>query len=154
MDRETGTASEWRHLRTKADIEALLDELGGFHDSCVHEVHVATGRNVNKSGTVMNLLGRHTIHLLIQSELEPTAVELRFSDVVAFHLAIPGGEGPICGAAMFEHDGLVYWATSEDFRPGSTDHETTWIAGPTVAWREVSDWLGPALRYRSPAAPA
>jgi hypothetical protein len=127
--------------------------MGGFHDSCIHEVHVATGRWVGVWGD-MSLLGTHVIHLLIQSQIGgPDAVELRFDAVSAYSLATLESNDVIFGATMLSHEGMWYWADTDDFRPGFARAGTTWIAAERIAWRDASDWLGREARYL-PAAPA
>jgi hypothetical protein len=147
------THGSWTRLDSQAAADSLLTLTAGFHDSCVHEIHISTGRYVGAFSS-MSLMGNHDIHLLIQTQGEPSALELRFVDVVSFGFARPDSDGVILDASLFLRDGVVYWADQTDFQPGFPRAETTWVAARGAFWREVSSWTGSTLRYRPADAPA
>ena len=71
---------------------------GNFHDSCVREVHVATGHFVEEDLS-MRVDWRTTIHMLIHRQFRnPCAIELRFEEVVGLRM-VPAQ--PDCVAIIF-----------------------------------------------------
>lgn len=145
-------ASEWTAIVSQADIERLLDVFGGFHDACLREVHIWADTYV------MPDLRMHCpgdldtrARILFQRQFrDPSAIELLFEQVVAFHLqpSPPNYDSIIYDAAMLLVDGVYYWAESDDWSPNSQSRDSsTWIAAKTVSWRDASDWMGDELRF-------
>lgn len=141
----------WQSLCTATQIEELMGLFGHFHDACVREIHVVTGHYVDQDLS-MHVDWRTTVHMLIQRQfVEPSAIELRFEEVVGLRVCPPPPDcvSIIFGAAFFLRDGVCYWADSADWTPESTDRgESDWVAARKVYWRDASEWLGPHLRYR------
>ena len=142
-------ARGWQSLATPDQIKALLALFGHFHDACVREIHVATGHYVDQSLT-MTCDWRTTVHILIQRQfVEPSAVELRFEEVVGLRVCppAPNCDSVLFDAALFLRDGIVHWADHAD--PAlSAGHDLTWVSARKAYWRDASEWLGPQLRYR------
>jgi hypothetical protein len=142
----------WQPLTSQADLDRLMNVFGGFHDGCIREAHMWTEHFVD-SGLSMSCTGDldTRVRLLIQRQFKaPSAIELLFENVVTFHLQ-PSPENYdsiILGAAMLCRDGTFYWAEDADWSPESLKRdESTWIAAKKLSWRDVSDWMGPDLRY-------
>jgi hypothetical protein len=115
---QSGLVGEWQALDAQARIDELMGLFGNFHDSCVREIHIATGHCVD-SNLSMHLDWRTSVHLLVQRQYaETSAVELRFEEVVGLHV-------------------------SQSHEPG----DFTWVAARKSSWRDASKWLGPDLRY-------
>ncbi len=156
----------WQALSTPESVEQLLVLVGHFHDSCIREMHVVTGEYV-QADLSMSVDGRTTVHVLIQRQLAgPSAIELRFEEVVGLRVAPPhpGYASILFSAACFLREGVCYWADAGDWTPDHPDAvplasadpslglgQATWIAARKAWWRDASDWLGPALRYRTAA---
>ena len=154
MFRKKRAAPDWVALESVDDVDTLIELMGGFLDSCIHEIHVDTGRHVGLMRG-MSLAPYHVIHVLIQSQLSgPAAIELRFEDVSAYGLSTLDSDGVILGATMLLEDGTFYWADTDGFRPGFARPGTSWIASAKLSWRDASGWLGSELRYLSPSDPA
>jgi len=141
----------WRELNDESGIAALMDTFGNFHDGCIREIHVATSHYVD-SKLWMHVDWPTTVHLLVQRQFhDPSAIELRFEEVVALRLCPPSPdcESIISDAACVWRDGILYWAENSRWTP---DHpgspECTWVAARRAWWRDASGWLGPDLRYR------
>ena len=145
-------ASEWNPIASEADVERLLDVFGAFHDGCLREAHVWTETYV-EDDLRMHFLGDvgTCVRILFQRQFrDPSAIELLFERVVAFHLrpAPPNYDSIIYDAAMSLVDGVYYWAESSDWSPTSPSRDSsTWIAAKTVSWRDASGWMGDALRF-------
>jgi hypothetical protein len=141
---------KWLSLVEPEEIANLMQMFGNFHDSCVREIHVATGHYVDQD-LRMTVDWRTNVQMLVQRQYRnPCAIELRFDGVTGMHVSPPPRdcESVISDAAFFVQDGTYYWAESGLWRPErSCGCEATWIAARQVYWREASDWLGPRLRY-------
>ena len=140
----------WKPIATQADAQALLEQVGGFHDGCLREAHVWTGHWV-ADDLSMAVDPTTCVRLLIQRQFRPlSAIELLFEHVTRFNL-VPAPEhyeNIIREAALFVRGGIVYWADSGHWQP---DHpardDQTWIAARAAKWRDASEWLGESLRY-------
>jgi hypothetical protein len=129
-----------------------MANFGGFHDSCLREAHVWSEHYVHpdlKMHCSGNLDTR--VRLLIQRQFKnPSAVELLFEQVTAFHLQ-PSAENYdsiIFEATMLHIGDTFYWADSGNWLPTSATRDSaTWIAGRKMSWRDASNWMGKQLRY-------
>jgi hypothetical protein len=142
----------WQALQNPSQLAELMHLFGNFHDSCVREIHAVTGHYVHENLS-MTANWRTTVHMLIQRQYRPlSAIELRFEELVGMRLAAPsrGCENTIINASFFIRDDIVYWADTSSWGPESSS-ESTWVAAREVYWRDVSEWLGPGLRYRQNA---
>lgn len=144
-------SSGWHSLGSPVQINELMGVFGGFHDACVRELHVATGHYVDQDLT-MHADWKTTVHLLVQRQFaEPSAVELRFEEVVGLRLCppAPNCDAVIIGAALFMREGIYYWADRDDWSPElSAVDESTWVSARKAYWRDASEWLGSQLRYQ------
>jgi hypothetical protein len=142
----------WQALQNPAELEELMSLFGDFHDACVREIHAVTGHYVHESLS-MTADWKTTVHMLIQRQYRPlSAIELRFEEVVGLRLSAPPPDhvNIIINAAFFIRDSIFYWADNSSWTPESSG-EDTWVAARKVYWRDVSEWLGARLRYRTNA---
>ncbi len=143
---------DWQGVSTPHDLEGLLRVFGGFHDSCLREAHIWTETWVAEDLS-MGCPGHldTSIRMLFQRQFRaPSAIELWFTEVVAFHLAPPpeNYDSVISDAVLLKRDDLIYWADGGDWHPEHPHRdENTWIAAKRLRWRDASDWLGDKLRY-------
>jgi hypothetical protein len=128
---------------------------GGFHDSCIREIHVATGHYVEEN-LAMTCGGPTTVHLLVQRQrANPSALELRFEEVGELRISPPqDGYVAIIFEAFFALLGnTFYWAEDARWTPEAKTpndagpKDVTWIAARRVWWRDASEWMGGELRY-------
>jgi hypothetical protein len=141
---------EWKTLGGPEEIQELMRLFGDFHDSCVREIHVETKHYVDEK-LWMHMDGQTIVRMLVQRQFRDlSAIELRFEEVVALHVAPPppNYDAVIFSASFFVRDDVFYWAESARWEPNSAVHrEVTWIAARKVSWRDASEWMGPDLRY-------
>ena len=140
---------EWSVV-SQSDADTLLEVFGGFHDGCLHELHLWTGYSVSKEFTmtcgIPNGLG---VRILVQRQGDtPSAIELMFTSVRRVTVVDRENyDSIIYGATLLVRDGLIYWATEEDWQPESPDaNETTCVVAGQLAWRDASDWMGESFR--------
>lgn len=78
----------------------------------------------------------------------PSAIELLFQNIIAFHLFATERryEANIYdGTLTLREDGTFFWAN--DWGKEIPTEKTTWVTSRALSWRDVSDWMGPTLRY-------
>lgn len=147
---------DWHELSTPEQIRQLMDLFGNFHDTCVREIHAATGHYVAENLS-MTVDWRTTVHMLVQRQhRNPSAIELRFTELVGLKVSPPSPnyEAIIFSAAFFLRDGILYWAENASWSPESADRDQwTWIAARHGWWRDASEWMGPDLRYQHDSGP-
>lgn len=140
----------WNEIKCNQDIEHLLTAYNGFHDSCLKEVVVKTGRYVGQDFSMaLPDPGHAEVRLLIQRQAGPlSTIELLFEAVHEYCLCQDDGDGIIFDAAFFMKKGLIHWADFEGWTPENKSFSTiTYIISKHLKWRDKSDWLGDKERY-------
>jgi hypothetical protein len=142
---------EWTEIKTQADVDALMEVYGNFHDSCIREAHLSTDHWVSSNLYMRVGVGPDMrIRFLIQRQFkDPSAIELLFEDVVRFNFvsAPENCDSIISDAALSVQGGNIYWSPEGNWNPEKPSRdEFTWIAAKRLRWRGV-DWLGSELRY-------
>ena len=142
----------WIKIETEDDIDQLLHAFGRFHDGCLREAHIWTEHYVDEdlSMACTGNLDTH-IRMLFQRQWKnPSAIELRFDQVIRFNL-VPSPEN--CDSVIFDatlllREGVIYWAEWRNWTPDSDDRDAiTWVAAKGLFWRDASEWMGQRLRY-------
>ena len=145
-------ATSWTPVTSQADADALMKLFGGFHDGCIREVHISAQSFVDSGMSMSIASGVDTrVRLLIRRQWkDPSAVELLFAHIDTFHLR-PSPENYdsiIYSATMICRDRTLYWADQAGWTPESPERDdATWVAAKKLSWRDVSEWMGPDLRY-------
>ena len=76
--------NDWNQIRSKADIDFLLAEFRGFHDSCLVELHYRSGSYVNQNNAMAcGSPEEHELHMIFHSQCykQPLELELCFTGV-------------------------------------------------------------------------
>lgn len=147
----------WNIIASAADIDKLLDQYGGFHDSCLVELYYRSGSYVDHSNAmIFGPREGHELHIVFHSQWYKQPIELCFNgirqcNIVGFqdnyfleildcHLAyhndlITGRDDP-----------LIVWADFAEFSPShySLDkilHEpaVTYVIAEKLKWRFIAD---------------
>lgn len=140
----------WNEMKTKEELDQLLQVFGGFHDSCLKEMYMWTGAYVSEELSMAMSSGTN-VRMLFQRQYEnPSAIELLFEGVVKINIT-PSPENYdsiILGASLVQQDGVFYWADDSGWTPDTTfPYEVSWISAKCVKWRDVSSWMGEKMRY-------
>ncbi|WP_282020939.1 hypothetical protein [Planomicrobium okeanokoites] len=143
---------DWNKISNQTDIEILMENFGGFHDSCLKELYLWTNTFVDEDFSMSISLGLDTcVRALFQRQVsDPSAIELVFKGVTQFHMtpSARGQDSIIFGAKLLVKDGLFYWAGDEEWQP---DHSflspVSWISARELHWRDASSWMGEEQRY-------
>ena len=71
----------WNEIKSEIDIENLMKEYSGFHDSCIVSINYHSGAFVNDKGAMANgELLEHSIEMVLHSQCNKP-IELRFTGV-------------------------------------------------------------------------
>lgn len=149
----------WNEINTAADIEALLIQYAGFHDSCIVSVNYNSGATVDANGTMTygGIIG-HTVNMILHSQWKGR-IELRFTGVrkcnivgwqdnyfcdifdahIAFHTDLLGAT---------RDDRLIVWADCAGFKPEKYTEEKiispsgrnyTYIVAEKMFWKMLTE---------------
>ena len=134
----------WEELSTADDIQNLLDAYGGFHDSCLKEVHYCSGMSVS-SDLSMEFSGNAYARLIFQRQNENSAViEMEFSKLKRIN--IPDGMDffLILGVSIRNIGDVFYFVGYDDWDPDTDDiAECLWVSSEKIRWRiRENDCLG------------
>lgn len=116
----------WTKLNSSGDIAALLEQYGGFHDSCIVGIRYQSGNFVDEKRRMgCGSSQDHVLYITFQRQREPVTLELCFTGVRRFHIE-GWRENYFCdifGCQLREiramgpggEDRLILWADNEDF---------------------------------------
>ena len=144
----------WTEITDNSDIEKLMSDFGGFHDSCIVSISYSSGAYVDENGGMGDgSADEHTISMIVQSQWK-NGVEMCFSGVRK--CCITGfRESYFCdlfdAALEFRtdllgktrDDSLIVWASCSNFDPKAyterypldNGYETTYIIAEKLKYR-------------------
>lgn len=139
----------WNEIKEKKDIDKLLEEYYGFHDSCLVELNYKNGMYVDEEGSMnFGTDEERELHMIFQSQCTKRVLELCFTSVKKFYMADwqdnYGYEILDCYLEILtnEKESLVIWADSKEFDPrkglgGEKESEltTTYIIAGNLKYR-------------------
>lgn len=149
----------WNEIKNENDIEIIMNEYGGFHDSCIVSVNYHSGAYVDDNGGMANgELLEHSVEMVLHSQWN-NPIELRFIGVRK--CSIVGWQDnyfcDIFGAYLSFHtdllgktrdDKLIVWADYENFNPTNYIEEKlispnaancTYIIAEKLLWRIITE---------------
>lgn len=146
----------WNEIKNEADIEALMNEYSGFHDSCIVSVNYSSGAYVDDNGGMSD--GESTEHrviIILHSQWDDP-VELKFTGVRKCSI-VGWQENYFCdifGAYLnfrtdllgkTRDDRLIVWADNGGFDPADYKEEKlismngsdcTYVVAEKLFWRK------------------
>ncbi len=127
-------------IRTERDIDRLMEEYAGFHDSCIVSASYRSGASVDERGGMSDgNADEHTLSLTLHSQcIKP--IELTFSGVRAVHIL---GFQENCFCNIYEayiafrtdllgktrDDRLIVWSDR-----GKLDEKETYVIAEKMYW--------------------
>ena len=119
---------EWNEINNREDIEYLIKEYCGFHDSCLVELNYKSGTSVDNEGNMgFGMPEDRKLHMIFQSQCAKNVLELCFTNVKKFHIV---GWQEHYSCDIFDcyldihndlisgrDDNLIVWADNEGFNP-------------------------------------
>ena len=143
---------EWHVIKSKTDINDLLNVFGSFHDGCLKELKYISGEFVDHSLSMNPINTKRCLSVIFQRQYhDPSVIEIIFDPIIRLNLA-PVSEdytGEILGAYMDFVDGVIYWSDDENFEPSKKDeyNDCTWISSASAKWRIADEYLGEGEIY-------
>lgn len=144
----------WTEIADKADMDKLMSDYGGFHDSCIVSISYQSGSFVDVNGAMGDgTSDEHTVSLIIHSQWGKP-LELFFSGVCRCNIT-GFRESYFCnifGATLMfrtdlrggtRDDRLIVWADCESFDP-----KTHTERYPLDNGYEVTYIIAEKLKYR------
>ena len=143
----------WHQISSNADIDFLLTEYAGFHDSCLVAMHYRSGSYVDqKNAMAFGSPEDHKLRMIFHSQCCKHPLELSFAgvrkcsfagfqenyfcDIFDCHLAFH------TDLIKYRDTPLIVWADRKGFSPKSfTDEEllceplSTYVIAETMKWR-------------------
>ena len=149
----------WNEIKNEIDIENLMKEYSGFHDSCIVSINYRSGAFVDENGAMAKgELLDHSIEMILHSQCNKP-IELRFTGVRKCNIV--GFEDnyfcDIFGAYLNFHsdllgrtrdDKLIVWADCYGLNPTEYTEETpistngnysTYVIAEKLFWRITTD---------------
>ena len=127
----------WNYIEAQDDIDNLMNETAGFHDSIIKSLNYISGGYVASNKSMYPFDSKRTITLLVDSQITDP-IEMVFEGVTAMSLH-PSGESrtaEILGSSIFMKDGVILFS-DEILSDFDTSHMGTWITSYSLRWRFV-----------------
>ena len=133
--------NEWKKIATQADIDLLMAEYFGFHDSCIFSVNYFSGSFTDEDGVMRNGAEQEKVlYLSLNSQCVEETLKLRFSGVRVFGI-VGWQEGCFCnidGCCLKIENSLIIWSDSETFSPETPvnpmNPDCSYIVASSLEW--------------------
>ena len=126
----------WNYIETQADIDALMNQFGGFHDSVIREIHYISGDYKLEDGSMQFAQAcQKKIQMIFDSDWSDS-IELVFEAPRVLQLVPPGENylADLYDASIFIKDCMVYFYDSYMESIPDT-YEGTFIKAMGMRWR-------------------
>ena len=149
----------WNEIKNEIDIENLMKEYSGFHDSCIVSINYHSGAFVDDKGAMANGdLLEHSIEMILHSQWNKP-IELSFTGVRKCNI-VGFQDNYFCdifGTYLNFHsdllgrtrdDKLIVWADCDGFDPTEYTEETpistngnccTYVIAEKLFWRIITE---------------
>ena len=127
--------SGWNYIESGEDIDFLMNEYGGFHDSVLKEMTYVSGDFVEDNRMTLQPVGNKQVRLVFNSDWAKEIEIILLSPRVC-HL-VPGEENylaDISDASFFIRDFMIYFYTSA-LPEISDDFDGTYFKSLGMMWR-------------------
>ena len=126
---------EWNYIQSSEDIENLMTETFGFHDSVIKTFNYTSGASVNDNKSMNASASIRRINMVIESQW-CDAVELIFEGVTALNLRPPSDNytADINGVSIVVKEGIIYFYDDIIVNDAFSD-EVTWISAYSLCWK-------------------
>jgi hypothetical protein len=147
--------SKWQTVESQDDINLLLEEFGGFHDSCIVNLYYESGMYVDKENSMVFAAPyEYKLHVVLQSQWNKDACNLCFEGVRRMHIAgLQDNYAPdILSCYLKFHENIlpsrysapkevIVFADSCDFDINNINHplnepETSYVIASRLKWRK------------------
>ena len=145
--------NDWKVIQSDADSKDLLDNYGGFHDTCLVELNYRSGAYVNRQNAmIFEPAECFCIQMIFNSQWHKKPLELCFHGVRKFHIA--GFQDNYyceildCHLAFHSeliagrNEKLIVWADVSGFSPTCYSEDrllkepmTSFVVASSLKWR-------------------
>lgn len=141
----------WNEINNQNDMDLFMEEMYGFHDSCIKEFKYLGGAYVEEELSMYPINEQRVLSLIIQRQFkDPSVLEMQFIGLQRLNF-FPIDENYTCeihDATMLFKDDYIYWLDcggipEEDFE----DYEGMLICASKLRWRAADKYLGPEEVY-------
>lgn len=136
----------WKEIVNENGISSFMNEMCGFHDSCIKEIQYISGAYVKDNLSMHPVNDKRILSVIIQRQFEDIPViELQFSGLkyLKMHPLTEKYTCEIFDSVMFFKDDCIYWCDSGDVTEDDSDeYEGTLICATKLRWRSVENKLG------------
>jgi len=141
----------WNEIKNQEDIDAFMNEVNYFHDTCLKELKYLSGAFVGEDFGMHPINDRRILSVIIQRQVkEMPMLELEFSGLKYLRL-FPVDEIYTCEileASLFMKDGYIYWSDREiDSVEDSRDRDGTLVCAAKLRWRPIAKNFSDQLYY-------
>ena len=130
----------WIDIISQDDINSLMEVYGGFHDSCITEIHYVSGAFVAKDLAMNAINDLRALRITFQrQECNPQGIEVEFSGLVKLHLepSDPNYTCEILDVSFFYDRGMLCWGDSNWFEVQRDKYIGTWLQAKSAKWRVI-----------------
>lgn len=137
---------EYNIIETQEDINLLMREYKGFHDSCIKELSYYSGGYVSADRAMYPFNSVRNVSAIFQSQIsEHPTIEMRFELIHRLNLQ-PRLENYDCiiyDASLVKLGVLFYWSEWDGFQLEDIDSQKgTWLSAERIKWRLLENSLG------------
>lgn len=131
-------SENWNYVETQSDIEFLMSETCGFHDSIINEVSYISGGYVNSKKEMFSSSSRQ-ISVKIDSQISDN-LEMVFDGVIAMNIRPPKDNyfGDIFGASLFIENATIFFY-DEEIENIQSDYHGNMVSAYGLKWRFRND---------------
>ena len=124
----------WNYVENQQDIDFILKETRGFHDTVLKDLSYISSSYVNEKKSMYCINSIRQVTMRFDSQF-CNAIEMVFEGVVALNLrpAPDNYTSEIFNASLLLRDGIIFFADSRD---GITRaYDGTWIEAHGLRWK-------------------
>lgn len=136
----------WNEINNQEDVDYFMEQLRGFHDSCLKEMRYISGAYVREDLGMLPINDKRILRVIIQRQFEdPCAVELEFQGLKRLEM-IPDDEKYDCiifDAAVILKDDCIIWCDDGNLTEDDLDsNKGVVIIASKLRWRPVNEFIG------------
>lgn len=141
----------WNEISNEKDLYSFMDNMYGFHDSCLKEIKYISGAYVDEELSMFPVNSQRILNVIIQRQFRhPSVIEMQFAGLKYLKL-FPSDENYTCeilDATMILNEDCVYWCDCGGLSEEDIESYTgTVICASKVRWRVVDEYIGPNEIY-------
>ncbi len=125
----------WRFIENQEDANLFMEEVCGFHDSVIKELHYISGAFVDPDNSMMPVADKRSVTMQIQSQ-QCRNFTLEFEGVTALNLrpATDNYTDDIYDATLIVQDEQIFFSDSFMERIDLA-YEGTWVSAYSLKWK-------------------